>query len=65
MLALLALAFIGGDNTVFQEIEIVLLGCFVTLVYIGLQLRLRLGDGQVEQAPPEQRSRAEFKDVSD
>ncbi len=39
VLGLLVLVYFGGDNSVFQEIEIVVLGCLFTLIYIALQVR--------------------------
>jgi predicted tellurium resistance membrane protein TerC len=39
-IGLLVLGYFATDN-VLQEIEVVVLGCFVALVYIALQLRLR------------------------
>jgi hypothetical protein len=40
LIVLLAFGYLATDG-VYQEIEIVLLGCLVALIYIALQLRLR------------------------
>jgi hypothetical protein len=54
VLGLLVLAYFGGDNSVFQEIEIVVLGCLFTLIYIALQVRLRMpGRRSTEPRKPE------------
>jgi predicted tellurium resistance membrane protein TerC len=39
-IGLLVLAYFATDN-ILQEIEVGVIGCFVALVYIALQLRLR------------------------